>query len=48
VYLEGLTNTTDKVGQDSRCLDRNLKLDVQTIKRVSVRFANAGLPFFRR
>lgn len=38
----------DKVGQDSRCLDRNLKLDVQKIKPVSVRFVNAGHPLFRR
>jgi hypothetical protein len=43
-----LTNTTDKVGQDSRYLNRNLKLDVQKIKRLSVRFVNAGRPLFRR
>jgi len=34
--LEVLTNTTDKVGQDRRCLVRNLKLVVPKIKRVSV------------
>jgi len=39
-------NTTDKVSQDIRCMDRNLKLDIPKINLVSVRFVNADHPLF--